>query len=336
MKKDTFIIGEIAQAHDGSLGLAHSYIEALAATGVNAIKFQTHIAKHESTKEEPWRVKFSMQDQTRYDYWKRMEFSKEQWIELKKHAEQKGLVFISTPFSVQAAKMLNSIGMRMWKLSSGELSDPWLLDYILSSKLPIIMSTGMSSLAQIDEIVTRILRYETDLSILQCTTMYPVPASEVGLNLVQYFKERYGVKVGLSDHSGTIFPSLAAVAMGAEIIEVHATLSREAFGPDVCASLTTSELKYMVEGIRMIDNMLSNPVDKDLIADKLQHTNEIFSKGICARTLIKKGQVITKNVIAFKKPCKGIKAKDYNSIIGKKVNKDFNIDEFIYLEDLED
>jgi len=336
LKKDTFIIGEVAQAHDGSLGFAHSYIDALAVTGVNAIKFQTHIAKYESTKEEPWRVKFSSQDQTRYDYWKRMEFTKEQWIELKNHAEEKGLIFISTPFSIEAARMLNSIGMNMWKLSSGELSDPWLLDYILSSKLPVIMSTGMSSLAQIEEIVTEILKNKTELSILQCTTKYPVPANEVGLNMIPYFQERYGIKVGLSDHSGTIFPSLAAVTMGAEIIEVHATLSREAFGPDVCASLTTSELKYMVEGIRMIDNMLSNPVDKDLIAEKLQKTNEIFSKGICAKITIKKGQVITENDIAFKKPCKSIKAKDYRMIIGKKANKDFDIDEFIYLEDLED
>ncbi len=336
MKNKTFIIGEVAQAHDGSLGFAHSYIDAIAATGADAVKFQTHFAEYESTREEPWRVKFSKQDQSRYDYWKRMEFTEEQWRELKKHAEQKGLEFISTPFSIEAAKILCSIGIGTWKLSSGELSDPWLLNYILGSKLPVIMSTGMSSLDQIDEIAVKILKNNTDLSILQCTTMYPVPAKEVGLNMIPYFKEKYGVKVGLSDHSGTIFPSLAAVTLGADVVEVHVTLSREAFGPDVCASLTTSELKCMIEGIRMIDDILSNPVDKDFIASKLQQTNVIFSKGICTKTAIRKGQVITEKDIAFKKPCKGIKAKDYNMIIGKKVKKDFGIDEFFYLEDLED
>lgn len=336
MKKETFIIGEVAQAHDGSLGFAHSFIDAIADAGADAVKFQTHIASCESTIEEPWRVKFSMQDKSRYDYWKRMEFTEEQWAGLKEHAENKGLIFMSTPFSVQAAKMLKKLGISKWKLSSGELSDPWLLDYIMQTKLPVIMSTGMSTLKQIDETVTKFLMNNIDLSLLQCTTMYPVPARNVGLNIMQHYKQKYGVKVGLSDHSGTIFPSLAAVALGAEIIEVHVAMSRESFGPDVCASLIILELKQMIQGIRMIDEMTSNPVDKDLQAKDLQKTNEIFSKGICVNSELKKGQTVTKDNIAFKKPGKGIKAMDYNMIIGKKVKKDYKIDEFICLEDLED
>ena len=139
---DVLVIGEIAQAHDGSLGAAHAYIDAIADAGADVIKFQTHIAAAESTRQEPWRVKFSYEDDLRYDYWERMQFTEEQWIGLKEHAENRGLIFLSTPFSVDAAKMLDRMGMTMWKISSGEVSDPWLLEYILSTKKPIIFSTG--------------------------------------------------------------------------------------------------------------------------------------------------------------------------------------------------
>lgn len=149
-KDEVLIIGEVAQAHDGSLGAAHAYIDAIADAGADVVKFQTHIAASESTKQEPWRVKFSYEDDLRYDYWERMQFTQEQWKGLKDHAEDRGLVFLSTPFSVDAAKMLDRLGMTMWKISSGEVSDPWLLEFILSTKKPIIFSTGMSTEEEVD------------------------------------------------------------------------------------------------------------------------------------------------------------------------------------------
>src|ERR1700722_1326674 len=144
------IIGEVAQAHDGSLGAAHAYIDAIAKTGANAVKFQTHIAAAESTPGEPWRVRFSYQDSSRYAYWKRMEFTEEQWLGLKRHADEKGLEFLSSPFSIEAAKMLQRVGVRAWKIASGEVSNRPLFDFIIDTRLPVMVSTGMSTIEETD------------------------------------------------------------------------------------------------------------------------------------------------------------------------------------------
>ena len=141
------IIGEVAQAHDGSLGFAHAFIDAIANAGADAVKFQTHIAAAESTPAEPWRVKFSPQDQTRYDYWQRMEFSEAQWLGLKQHAEARGLLFLSSPFSVEAVELLSRVGVAAWKIASGEVSSRQMFERISATRLPVLLSTGMSEIA---------------------------------------------------------------------------------------------------------------------------------------------------------------------------------------------
>jgi len=177
------IIGEVAQAHDGSLGLAHAFIDAIADAGADAVKFQTHIAAAESTPGEPWRVKFSKQDATRYDYWKRMEFTEQQWLGLRRHADDRGLFFLSSPFSVEAVELLERVGVAAWKLASGELASSAMLDRMLESRIPMIVSTGMSGLPEIDTVVERIQSAKIPLAVLQCTTAYPCPPERVGLNL---------------------------------------------------------------------------------------------------------------------------------------------------------
>ncbi|MEG0691989.1 MAG: N-acetylneuraminate synthase family protein [Oscillospiraceae bacterium] len=332
----TFVIAEIAQTHDGSLGVAHSYIDAVAKTGANAIKFQTHIASEESTMEEPWRIKFSQQDASRYDYWKRMEFSFSHWKDLKAHAEEKGLIFMSSPFSVKAAELLNEIDIEIWKISSGEITNPWLLEYVISTKKPIILSTGMSMLNEIDLMVDYLKKKGVEFALLQCTTKYPVKPEEIGLNMLTVFGEKYGIPVGLSDHSGTIIPSLAAATLGAKVIETHVCMSKEDFGPDVLASVTTTELKQMVDGIRAIEQIISHPIDKDEISKKLMHTNLIFSKSVCAKRYIKKGTILTQDMIALKKPGKGIPANQIDKALGKKLCVEKNVDEFISLDEVEE
>lgn len=326
-----FIIGEVAQAHDGSLGTAHAYIDLLADAGADAVKFQTHYACYESTPAEPWRVKFSFQDKTRYDYWKRMEFTEEQWIGLKEHAEEKGLVFMSSPFSVQAAQMLDRIGMNVWKVASGEVSDPWLLEYILGTGKPIIFSTGMSSYKKIDDYVNSIPK-GNEFAVLQCTTKYPSQPEDVGLNCMLDMMKKYGVPVGLSDHSGEIFASLAAVSLGAEIIETHVCMNKMDFGPDVKASLTPCQFKEMVTGIRSITRMLKSMVDKDALAEELSRSSTIFSKSVYAAADIEPGELFTKDNLALKKPCYGIPAKDVNTVLGKRADKKYKKDELITLE----
>src|SRR5215813_11074319 len=148
------IVGEVAQAHDGSLGLAHAFIDAIAAAGADAVKFQTHIAAAESTPDEPWRVKFSPQDASRYEYWKRMEFTEEQWCGLKRHADEKGLLFLSSPFSLEAVDLLERVGVAAWKIASGEVGNAPMMDRIVGTKWPVLLSSGMSPLNELDDAVS--------------------------------------------------------------------------------------------------------------------------------------------------------------------------------------
>ncbi|HWM90771.1 MAG TPA: N-acetylneuraminate synthase family protein [Thermoanaerobaculia bacterium] len=325
------VIGEVAQAHDGSLGTAHAFIDAIAAAGADAVKFQTHIAAAESTPGEPWRVRFSRQDESRYDYWKRMEFTEEQWAGLKAHAEERGLLFLSSPFSVEAAEMLERLGMKAWKVASGEVSNPVLFDFILRTDKAILMSTGMSPLEEIDAAVARI---RGPLAVLQCTTAYPCPPEKLGLNLIPFFAKRYDCIGGLSDHSGTIYPGLAAVTVGAGVVEVHVTLSREAFGPDVPASLTTAELQQLVDGVRFLERAVANPVDKDAMAAEVEPLRRMFTKSVVARTDLPEGTVLAAEHLAVKKPGGGIPAARMGELIGGRLRRAVKADEMLRLEDL--
>src|ERR1041384_1092075 len=175
------IIAEIAQAHDGSLGAAHAYIDSVAQAGADAVKFQTHLAAAESTPSEPWRVRFSLQDASRYDYWKRMEFSEEAWRGGRSHAEDRGLRFLSSPFSRAAVELLARIGVAAWKIPSGETGSGDLLESVLNAGGPILLSTGMSDWDEIDGAVSRIRARGTPLAVLQCTSEYPCPPERIGL-----------------------------------------------------------------------------------------------------------------------------------------------------------
>jgi N,N'-diacetyllegionaminate synthase len=328
-KPGCLVIGEVAQAHDGSLGTAHAFIDAIAAAGADAVKFQTHIAAAESTPREPWRVRFSPQDDSRYDYWKRMEFTEEQWTGLKAHAEERGLLFLSSPFSIEAAEMLERLGMKAWKVASGEVSNPMLFDYLIGTGKPMLISTGMSPLEEIDAAVKRI---EAPLAVMQCTTAYPCPPEKLGLNMIPFFRERYGCAVGLSDHSGTIYPGLAAVTLGAEVLEVHVTLSREAFGPDVPASLTTAELRQLVEGVRFLERAL--PVDKDVMAVEMEPLRQMFTKSVVARFDLPEGTVLTPEHLTVKKPGGGIPPARMPELIGGRLRRAVKADEALRFEDL--
>jgi N,N'-diacetyllegionaminate synthase len=331
---DCLIIGEVALAHDGSLGNAHAYIDAIAAAGAGAVKFQTHLAAAESTPAEPWRVRFSRQDVTRCDYWRRTAFTEEQWAGLREHASQRGLIFLSSPFSVEAAQMLERIGMEAWKVASGEVSNIPLLEFMLETRKPVLLSSGMSPLAELDAAVETIRRAGVEFAIFQCTSKYPCPPENVGLNMLPVFQQRYGCTVGLSDHSGTIFPGIAAVVAGARLIEVHVTFSRECFGPDVPASLTTGELKELVAGVRFVERMLSSPVEKDALALELEPIRKIFRKSIVARECLSEGTVLRPEHLALKKPGTGLPGTCLPLVVGRKLNRSLEQDEILRESDL--
>ena len=315
------IIAEIAQAHDGSLGTAHAYIDAVARAGADAVKFQTHIAAAESTPSEPWRVKFSLQDASRYEYWKRMEFSEEQWAGLKKHADEAGLKFVSSPFSIQAVELLSRVGVAAWKIASGEFNNAPLIERVAESGLPLLLSTGMSSLEETDAVVRRLQASNSQFTVLQCTTAYPCPPEQVGLNVMQVFRERYSCPVGLSDHSGTIYAGLAAAALGMDALEVHVTFSRECFGPDVQASLTMDDLRRLVEGVRFIEKMNANPVEKDEMVKSLQGVRSIFTKSIAATRELPAGTILCKEHLALKKPGSGLPAQRLSELVGRRLRR---------------
>ncbi len=334
-EKKCLIIGEVAQAHDGSLGMAHAFIEAIARAGADAVKFQTHIASSESTPEEPWRIKFSPQDETRYAYWKRMEFSLDQWRGLKHHADEAGLLFLSSPFSLDAVQLLKEIQVSAWKIASGEVGNIPIFERILATGLPVFLSTGMSPLEEIDRAVGLIQAGSVPLTLLQCTSMYPAPPEKIGLNLIPYFRERYRCKVGLSDHSGSIFPGLAGAAQGMDALEVHVTLSREMFGPDVPASVTTSELLTLVEGIRFIERMAANPVDKDTLSCELAPMRKLFTKSIVVREDLPAGTRLRPEHLTTKKPGSGLPAEKLVEVIGHRLRKDVKADTLLREEDLD-
>ena len=329
------IIGEVAQTHDGSLGQAHAFIDAIANAGADAVKFQTHIAAAESTPNEPWRVKFSQQDVTRYEYWQRMEFSEEQWLGLKQHAESRGLLFLSSPFSFEAFNLLNKIGMRVWKIASGEVSNLPLLEQITSTGNPIILSSGMSNQQELDNSVALVKRAQNPLAILQCTSEYPCPPEKIGLNMLKVLKSRYQCAVGLSDHSGEIFAGLAAAALGAEVLEIHVCLSREMFGPDVPASVTTAELRELVYGVRQIETMMNNPVDKEEMSAELAPLRRIFTKSIYAGKFLPAGTILSQEHLKLKKPGNGIPSEQLPNLIGHPIRRSLEPDELLMLEDIE-
>jgi N-acetylneuraminate synthase len=334
--KPCLVVAEVAQSHDGSLGLAHAFIDAIARAGADAVKFQTHIAAAESSPDEPWRVRFSPQDATRYDYWKRMEFSESQWLGLAEHARRAGLAFLSSPFSDEAADLLSRVGVDAWKVPSGEVGNPLLLDRIAATGLPVLLSSGMSPFAELDEAVALVKRHRAPLAVLQCTTSYPCPPEKIGLNLLAELRDRYGCPVGLSDHSGTVFPGLAAAALGARVIEVHVALSREMFGPDVPASVTTAELAVLVSGVRDISAMLARPVDKDAQAREMQPLRDIFCKSVAAARDLPAGTVLTPDDLALRKPGTGIPARLLRTLPGRRLLRTVAAGVLIHPDDLGD
>ncbi|MEO6490870.1 MAG: N-acetylneuraminate synthase family protein [Ferruginibacter sp.] len=329
------IIAEIAQAHDGSLGIAHSYIDALANTGVNAVKFQTHIASAESSEYEPFRIKFSVEDETRYDYWQRMEFTKDQWAGLKSHCEEKNLEFISSPFSCAAVDLLEELNVKKYKIGSGEVSNFLMLEKIARTGKEIILSSGMSSMNELDASVKFLKKYGNKLSVLQCTTAYPTNAGQWGLNVITRLKEYFKIPVGYSDHSGEIYACLAATALGAEILEFHAVFDKQMFGPDAKASLTIRQIEKMVKGVKqiVIDRETNNTKDS---SESFNDLKRIFQKSLAVNKDLGQDHLITFEDLEAKKPAGyGIDAKEFQMVIGKRLLTKKSAQDFLQRGDIE-
>jgi N-acetylneuraminate synthase len=264
-----------------------------------------------------------------------MEFTEDQWHGLREHAKAKGLLFISSAFSVEAVELLKRVGVDAWKLASGEVNNAPLFERMVETRLPFWLSTGMSPVAEIDDAVRRIQARGLPLTVMQCTSAYPCPANQLGLNVIDSFRRRYQSSVGLSDHSGNIFAGLAAVTLGIQVLEVHVTLSRQMFGPDVASSVTIAEMKQLVEGTRFIEEAIANPIDKDAMANQLSPLRSLFNKSVVARIDLDKGTILNEQNLALKKPGSGIPPNRMPEVLGRRLKRSVPADSLLHEDDLE-
>jgi N,N'-diacetyllegionaminate synthase len=314
--KKPFLIAEVAQAHDGNLNIAHAFIDAVAQTkAADAIKFQTHFADEESSPAENWRKKFTRLEESRFEYWKRMEFEEAEWRQLKEHCDSVGLEFISSPFSIKAAQLLHDIGMKTWKIASGEVTNLPLIDFIAAlGGQRFIISTGLCKSEELEQCIDRIRKYDNQVEILACVSKYPSPLEEIDLDLMVSMKSRYGVEVGLSDHSASIYPCLAAYALGGSVFEVHVTFHKSFFGPDNLASLSFEDVTELRKGLDQLELVVHKKSIPD--TENFEAMRALFLKSIVIKTDLPKGSVLRLEDLAFKKPGNGISATEYKNVIG--------------------
>ena len=317
----TYIIAEVGLAHEGSLGAAHAYIDSAAAAGADAVKFQTHSADWESSKYEDFRVRVFPQDESRSAYWNRTSFAKQHWLELAAHSRELEIDFLSSPFSHQAVDLLEECGVPAWKIASGEVTNLPMLEHIASTQKPVLVSSGMSSWSELVETTQYLEDLGISYGLFQCTTSYPCPPEIWGLNVIAEMQHRFSCPIGLSDHSGTIIPSLASIQLGASMLECHVAFSKKQFGPDSEASLTFAQFKEMVDGVRQMERALENPVDKDKFARESSKNRELFSKSLFAARDLDEGTALEPTDISILKPCIGVPARNFNLIVGKKVTR---------------
>ena len=272
------VVAEVGMAHDGSLGMAHAYIDAVATAGAEAVKFQ----RHDPEEGGEWRVKPEWsRDRTRADYWQRTGFSEPEWYGLAVHAEDSGLLFLCSTFTPEGAQSMEPL-LPAWKVASGQVTNGPMLDYMAAHPKPTIISEGM---ANSEEFTDALYRFR-EVVALVCTSIYPTPLDRVGLIRGMYaeFEQEEGQcwLRGLSDHSGTIWPSLAAATLGATMVEVHVTFSRDAYGPDASSSITLDELRLLCEGIRAIREC-QKPVDREaLLRGPLAEARRVYMAGVSA------------------------------------------------------
>lgn len=332
-----FIIAEAGVNHNGSLETALKMVDAAAAAGADAVKFQTFLSSKLVTKAASMAVyqkENTGKNQTQFEMLKSLELDFESHKKLYEYCSKKGIMFLSTPFDFESVDLLEKLGVEAYKLSSGDLNNKPFIDYIASKNKPMILSTGMAVMCEIGEALSWIRKYGiNDTFLLHCTTDYPAKLNEVNLRAITTLKEAFGLPIGYSDHTEGIEISIAAAALGATIIEKHFTLDRSMEGPDHKASLEPHSLKEMVDTIRNIELALGDGIKRITSGESAIINNA--RKSITAACMIEKGQVIELRHLEIKRPGTGIPPKYMEKLIGKKVNRKINEDETIGWDDIE-
>lgn len=329
--KHVCIIAEAGVNHNGEFELAKKMVDVAKEAGVDYIKFQTFIPEKlvaKNAEKAQYQKDTTGETESQLQMLKKLTLSNENFIELKKYCDDIGIGFISTPFDLESIKFLESFDMDFWKIPSGEITNLPYLEAIAATGRKVIMSTGM---CDIDEIKAAVEVLEKsgvkDIELLHCNTQYPTPYEHVNLNAMKTISEATGKVVGYSDHTLGIEVPIAAVALGAQVIEKHFTLDKNMEGPDHRASLEPEELKAMVSAIRNIELALGTAI-KEPTESEISNRN-VARKSIVAKTSIKCGDVFTADNLTTKRPGNGISPMRWHEILGQRANKDYEEDELI-------
>ena len=328
MKKKFKIIAELGSVHDGKFHLAKKLIKLAAASGANVVKFQMHIADEETLEDAPSPDYFKAE--TRFNYFQRTAFTFNEWKKLKKICKNYKVEFLCSPFSEKAVDILEKIKVDNYKVPSGELTNLPLLERLKKTKKHIYLSTGMSNWKEIT-IATKLLK--KNYTLLQCSSIYPCPLENVGINVLLEMKKKYNCEIGFSDHTLGFSAPLAAAANGASVIEKHFTISRKMYGSDAKNSMEPREFLFLSQNLKEIWKIIKNPVNKNDIR-KYSKMKYIFEKGIVSADYLSKGTILNKKNIAFKKPSNGIRALDYKKILGKKLRRNIKKNHKLKYKDL--
>lgn len=329
--RHTYIIAEAGVNHNGSLRLAKKLVDKAVWAGADCIKFQTFNSEKIVAKNAPkadYQKKTTNNTENQLDMLKKLELTSKQFINLKDYCQKKGIAFLSTPFDLESINFLASIGLKTWKIPSGEITNYPYLRTIGKRKENVIMSTGMSTTAEVRNAIAVLKKFGTKkIRLLHCTTEYPAPYDSVNLQAMHTLKKDFGYDVGYSDHTNGIEIPVAAVAMGATIIEKHFTLDHNMEGPDHKASLEPEELRNMIRAIRNVEKAFGNGKKEPSKAEK--RNIPIVRKSIVAASYIKKGDVFSDRNLTTKRPGKGTSPMLWERIVGTIAKRDYNEDELI-------
>lgn len=325
-----YIIAEAGVNHNGSFELACKLVDAAKEAGVDCIKFQTFKSKNlvSHTAQKAEYQKDTTGEGSQVDMLKKLELSFEEFLALKDYCDRVGICFLSTPFDFDSIDFLNSIDMPFWKIPSGEVNNYPYLVALAKTRKPVVMSTGMCDLSEIQEAINVLRENGTDeIKLLHCNTEYPTPFEDVNLRAMQTMAAAFGLEVGYSDHTNGIEVPIAAAALGATVIEKHFTLDRNMEGPDHKASLEPDELAKMVSSIRNIEKALGNGDKTPSPSEKKNIT--VARKSIVAAKSIKAGEILTVENVTVKRPGTGISPMKWNKVLGRRAVRDFEEDELI-------
>lgn len=326
-----FVIAEAGVNHNGDIKIAKQLIDTASEVGADAVKFQTFQADSlvcRTAKKANYQLETTDKAETQYDMLKKLELTQQMHKELIEHCVKKNIMFLSTPFDLESIKLLSELGMQIYKIPSGEITNLPYLREIAKQHKKIILSTGMSSMDEVKAAV-KILKDNgaEDITLLHCNTQYPTPISDVNLLAMVKMQEETGLSVGYSDHTQGIEIPIAATALGATVIEKHFTLDKNMEGPDHKASLEPHELKQMIQGIRKIEAALGSKIKQ--VSESEKENLIIARRSIVAAMEIKKGEEFTEVNLTTKRPGNGINPMKWDEIIGCKANKSYEIDELI-------